>query len=460
LKAERKKTRTLPAFVVSGTSSGSGKTLLALGLMEALKRRGLMVQPFKAGPDYIDPGLHSLLLGRPSYTLDTWMMGVKGVRKTFGSASGGALCAVVEGVMGLFDGKGGAGGAGSTAHLSKSLGLPVLLVVNAEKAAQSMGAVVKGFETYDPSVDLRWVVFNKTGSERHEKMLKESLRGSKVKLLGCIRRDSSLAIESRHLGLMTAGEMGKGWEEFVKRAGDAVESSVNLDALIRGSKTSLDVVIPKPFPPQRVRIAVAEDRAFSFYYRENLDILASFGAELVPFSPLFDKDLPPGICGIYIGGGYPELHARELEENRLLRDGIRRAAEAGMPVYAECGGLMYLGKAIEHEGRVSRMAGVFPWTTRLLPKRKALGYREAALTSSCPFLKKGKIRGHEFHYSEMDGEAGLEYAYALPGTEGAMKEGFVHKNALASYIHLHFASNPSFAAGFVALSEKFSRRKP
>lgn len=457
--AGRKKTRTLPAFVVSGTSSGSGKTLVALGLMEALRRRGLVVQPFKAGPDYIDPGLHSLLLGRPSYNLDTWMMGVKGVRRTFSSASDGAGCAVVEGVMGLFDGKGGAGGEGSTAHLSKSLGLPVLLVANAEKAAQSMGAVVKGFETYDPSVDLRWVVFNKTGSERHEKMLKESLRGSKVKLLGCIRRDASLAIESRHLGLMTAADMGGEWKEFVKRAGDAVESSVNLDALIRGSKTPLDFVIPQPVCPSRVRIAVAEDRAFSFYYRENLDMLVSLGAGLVPFSPLVDKALPPDIGGIYIGGGYPELHAKQLEENRLLRDGIRRAAEAGMPVYAECGGLMYLGKAIEHEGRVSRMAGVFPWTTRLLSKRKALGYREAALTERCPFLKKGKIRGHEFHYSEMNREAGLEYAYALPGPDGPMKEGFVYKNALASYIHLHFASNPSFAAGFVALCEKMSGRK-
>lgn len=456
---ESRKTRAVPAFVVSGTSSGSGKTLITLGIMEALRRRGLTVQPFKAGPDYIDPGLHGLLLGRPSYNLDTWMMGVKGVRETFWRASSASGCAVVEGVMGLFDGHGGSNGAGSTAHLSKALGLPVLLVANAEKAAQSMGAVVKGFETYDESVGLKWVVFNKVGSARHEKILRESVRGSKVKVLGCIPRDASLALESRHLGLLTAADMDGGWAEFVKRAGDMIESSINLDALLRSSKTVLKAAAPIPLPSARVRIAVAMDRAFSFYYRENLDILRASGAEIVPFSPLSDKILPERIGGVYIGGGYPELHAQALEDNRLLRDGIRQAVEKGMPVYAECGGLMYMGKAIEHNGRTSRMAGVFPWTTRLLPKRKALGYREASLTENCPFLKKGKIRGHEFHYSEMSGNAGTAAAYAVSGGEETVQEGFVYRNALASYIHLHFASNPAFAAGFIKTSEEFSGRK-
>lgn len=454
-----KKTRAIPAFVVSGTSSGSGKTLVALGIMEALRRRGLTVQPFKAGPDYIDPGLHSLLLGRPSYNLDTWMMGVKGVRATFAATASASDCAVVEGVMGLFDGHGGGAEAGSTAHLSKVLGLPVLLVANAEKAARSMGAVVKGFETYDSSVDLKWVVFNKVGSARHEKILRESVRGSKVKVLGCIPREPSLALESRHLGLLTAADMGSSWKEFVTSAGDAVEASIDLDALLRSSKTVLNAGPPCPIPPARVRIAVAMDRAFSFYYQENLDILRASGAELVPFSPLSDKALPESIGGIYIGGGYPEIHAKALEDNRLLRDEIRQAVERGMPVYAECGGLMYMGKAIEHEGRTSRMAGVFPWTTRLLPKRKALGYREAALTSICPFLKKGKIRGHEFHYSEMSAGAGEGTAYRVSGGEGTGEEGFVYRNALASYIHLHFASNPAFAAGFIKTSEEFSGRK-
>lgn len=457
--AAAKKTRSIPAFVISGTSSGSGKTLVSLGIMEALRRRGLIVQPFKAGPDYIDPGLHSLLLGRPSYNLDTWMMGEKGVRETFRRASFSSDCAVVEGVMGLFDGRGGLSEEGSTAHLSKTLGLTVVLVANAEKAARSMGAVVKGFETFDKSVSVKWVIFNKVGSERHEKILRDSLRGSKVKVLGCVPRDPALALESRHLGLMTAGEMGSGWKDFVRRAGDVMEENISLDALLRGSKTVVNA--PKLFSASspRVRIAVASDRAFSFYYQENLDILSDFGAELVFFSPLLDRKLPEGTGGIYIGGGYPEAHAKALEDNRFLRDELRRAIEAGMPVYAECGGLMYMGKAIEADGRVSRMSGVFPWTTRLLPKRKALGYREVSLTGNCPFLKKGKIRGHEFHYSEMSGPPSGVFAYTVSGGDKKYEEGFVYKNTLASYIHLHFASNPAFAAGFVKASEGFRGRK-
>ncbi|MCC6502079.1 MAG: cobyrinate a,c-diamide synthase [Deltaproteobacteria bacterium] len=449
----------MPAFVISGTSSGSGKTLISLGIMEALRRRALIVQPFKTGPDYIDPGLHSLLLGRPSYNLDTWMMGVKGVRQAFARASFASGCAVVEGVMGLFDGRGGLSEEGSTAHLAKTLGLPIVLVANAEKAARSMGAVVKGFETFDESVSVKWVIFNKVGSLRHEKILRDSLRGSKVKVLGCVPRDSSLVLESRHLGLMTASDIGSGWRDFVKRAGDVMEESINLELLLRGSKTLVPAIEPNPAPAKRVRIAVALDRAFSFYYQENLDILSNAGAELVPFSPLLDKTLPEGIGGIYLGGGYPEMHAKALEDNRFLRDEVRRAVEAGMPVYAECGGLMYLGKAIEADRRVSRMAGVFPWTTRLLPKRKALGYREVFLNENCPFLKKGKIRGHEFHYSEMSGAPSGALAYTVSGGDKNYEEGFVYKNALASYIHLHFASNPAFAAGFVKASEGFRGRK-
>lgn len=448
-----KKTRKTSAFVVAGTSSGSGKTLVSLGMMEALRRRGLLVQPFKAGPDYIDPGLHSLLLNRPSYNLDTWMMGVNGCQKTFNRAAGSSDCAVVEGVMGLFDGRGGATEEGSTVHLSKVLGLPVVLVADAAKAARSMGAVIKGFETFDKDADVRWVIFNRVGSERHEKILRDSVKGSKIKVLGCIARDADLAMDERHLGLLTAGDVTrKKWDAFIKKAGDTIESSISLDTLLKASRKTLEVATVKPSKDSTVRVAYALDRAFSFYYQENLDILKAYGAELVPFSPLSDKSLPQGTQFIYIGGGYPELHASALEDNRLLRDEIRRAAERGMPIYAECGGLMYLGKSIEHGGGSNRMAGVFPWTTRLLPKRKALGYREVALTSACPFLKKGKIRGHEFHYSEMTGQTmpGTAYRLSGPGPE----EGFVYKNTLVSYIHLHFASNPAFVSGLLEKASK------
>lgn len=452
--AVAKKTRKVPAFIVAGTTSGSGKTLLSLGIMEALRRRGLDVQPFKAGPDYIDPGLHSLVLKRPSYNLDTWMMGAKGVRKTFSTISAGADCAVVEGVMGLYDGRGGATEEGSTAHLSKVLGIPVLLVADASKTARSMGAVVKGFETFDNGVDLRWVVFNKVASPRHEEILRSSVKGSGVKVLGCVPRDEGLVLEERHLGLTAAGDIaGARWDSFIKKAADMIESSISLDALLR-AKTNVDRGTVQPLPAATVRVAYALDRAFSFYYQENLDILRSMGAELIPFSPLSDKGLPEGTEAIYIGGGYPELRAKALEENRLIRDEIRRATERGLPVYAECGGLMYLGKAIERDGAVSRMTGVFPWTARLLPKRKALGYREVELTEACPFLKKGKIRGHEFHYSEITGHSEPGTAYRL---SGGLSEGFVYRNTLASYIHLHFASNPAFAAGFIRAAAENAR---
>lgn len=455
-----RKTR-LSAFVVAGTSSGAGKTLLTLGVMEALRRRGLAVAPFKAGPDYIDPGLHARLLGRPSYNLDTWMMGQAGCQRTFAAASAGADCAVVEGVMGLFDGRDGTSEAGSTAHLAKTLGLPVVLVADAAKAARSMGAVVKGFRAFDDGVDLRWVVFNRVGSPRHEKILRDSVRGSGVKVLGAIPREASLVLEERHLGLATARDIeGHKWLEFVKKAGDIVEERLDIDALLKASRTTVEAAPAGPLPEPSVRVAVALDRAFCFYYQENLDMLRSCGAELVFFSPLVDRGLPEGAHALYIGGGYPELHMKALEENRFLRDEIRRASGAGMPIFAECGGLMYLGKSIENGGRSARMAGVFPFTTRLLARRKALGYREVSFTGGCPFIVKGRARGHEFHYSEPSGAVPDGTAFKVKGADGTRPEGLVHGMTLASYIHLHFASSPAFAAGFIKSAREFKRSLP
>lgn len=447
------KTRNIPAFIIAGTASGTGKTLVTLGILEALRRRGLVVQAFKAGPDYIDPGLHAAVLGRPSYNLDTWMMGAEGVRATFDRAVAGADCAVIEGVMGLYDGRGD-GEEGSTAHLSKVLGVSVVLVADAEKAARSMGAVVLGFESYDPKVDLRWAIFNRVGSQRHAGMLKASLRKSNVTLLGSIRRDEGLRMEERHLGLVTAEESTNKIKAIASKAADAIERSVDIEALLKGSlvkaRTSKAVATPSK---KKVRIAVAHDSAFSFYYQDNLDLLESFGAELSFFSPLKDKSLPDDIAALYLGGGYPELYAKRLQKNERLRRSIKRLAIHGMPVYAECGGLMYLGRALEHNGKKHLMAGLFPWTTRLLDRRKALGYREAALTANCPFLKKGKVRGHEFHYSEIVSLPG-KIVRAYRAKDGA-GEGFTIKNALASYVHLHFASNPAFAKGFVEAAKKY-----
>ena len=446
------------AFAVGAASSGSGKTVITLGLMEALRRRGIRVQPFKAGPDYIDTALHGALLGTPSYNLDTWMMGSAGAIKTFEAASRGARVSVVEGVMGLYDGADALEEEGSTAHLAKVLGIPVVLVVNAEKTARSIAAVVKGFVDFDPAVDIRWVLFNRVGSPNHYDILKKAVTSNTdVKVLGYIPRESALDIPGRHLGLvMRDGLSARQWKGFVRAAGDAVETHLDLDGLLRSAsrvapvKDARRVIGTRP----RVKIAVARDAAFSFYYAENLDLLRYFGAELVEFSPIKDKKLPDGTGGVYLGGGYPELYAKELRANSRLREEIRDFAASGAPVYAECGGLMYLGKRLtDNDGKSYPMCGVFPWSARMLPKRKALGYREIKIARGCPFLGAGqRIKGHEFHYSELTlpGKGGFERVYELTGVSGPGRlEGFLHKKTLASYIHLHFGSNPAFAAGFV-----------
>lgn len=446
-------------LVVAAPSSSSGKTVVTLGIMEALRRRGLSVQPFKAGPDYIDPGHHAALLKRPSYNLDTWMMGAQAVRKTFFRKAAEADISVVEGVMGLFDGRDGRSEEGSTAHLSRLLGLPVLLVVNAEKTARSAGALIKGFESFDPRVSVRWVVFNRVGSQRHYAILKDSLpKGSGVRVLGYLPRDATLAMPERHLGLITSSSMARSrWESFIERACSTVEEFFDVGMLLRDVRKH-----PVPAPEMGSeeeqakagpRIAVAFDKAFCFYYEENLDILRGFGAELVPFSPMKDKKLPEGVGGVYIGGGYPELFASALHKNVSMREDIKRAAASGLPMLAECGGLMYLGAAMEDcKGREWAGAGVFPWRARMLKKRAALGYREVTVKRGCPLFKKGgKLRGHEFHYSEITAPPEeVTRAFRIKGGGGlSAQEGFVRRNALASYIHLHFASNPEFARGFV-----------
>lgn len=447
-------------FVVAAPSSGSGKTVVSLGLMEALRRRGLCVQPFKAGPDYIDPGHHASLLNRPSYNLDTWMMGPDGVAKTFRAKAAEADVSVVEGVMGLFDGRDGRSEEGSTAHLAKLLSLPVILVVDAARAARSVGAVIKGFEEFDAGVDLKWVVFNRVGSERHYSMLKDSIpKGSKVRSLGYIPRDASLVMDERHLGLVTSSSIArKRWLSFAEKAGTVVEQRLDLDMLLKGSSVRgvASPAVGGPPSPEFIDgplIAVALDRAFCFYYEENLDILRSFGARIVRFSPIKDKRLPEGAQGVYIGGGYPELFAPALEKNASMREEIKRAAGSGLPILAECGGLMYLGRTMEDlKGGKWAGVGVFPWASRMLKRRAALGYREISVKRGCAlFPKGGALRGHEFHYSEISAPPErIKRAFRVKRSDGtAAEEGYSRNNVLASYIHIHFASNPAFAKAFV-----------
>lgn len=494
--------------MIAGTASATGKTTVTLGLMAALKARGFRVQPFKAGPDYIDPGHHSAVLGRPSYNLDTWMCGAAAVKRTFRRASAGADLSIIEGVMGLFDGKfpGGRRSSevspeGSTAHLAKVLAKPVLLVVDAGRAATSAGAVVKGFSDFDPELRVKYVIFNKVGSDRHAAILEDSVRGLKgVTFLGCVRRDERLEMPSRHLGLVTNEEIERReWRAFVRAATKAVEQGVDIDRLLRclritprvtsivtsGAKPSVSLNRDKNPERKRgrkkckavkstaslkgVRIAVARDKAFSFYYQENLDRLEEAGAQLLNFSPLKSKSLPRSIGGIYLGGGYPELHGRELAANSALMAEIREAAESGMPMLAECGGFIYLCRSLKsigqggRAGTVSAMTGLFPFKIEMTRRRTALGYREVLTTEAFPFLPAGlRVRGHEYRYSRIYGlkrsakRAFVSEPTGKNGSGGPIEfDGYLYKQTVAGYTHLHFASNPALAPGFVRACRAF-----
>jgi len=487
-------------IVIAAPMSGSGKTTVTLGLMESLKRRGLNVAPFKVGPDFIDPGWHRAVTGRPSVNLDGWMCPEGFVRETFALHAEGCDIAVIEGVMGLFDGIGASSDEGSTAQVAKILDAPVVLVVDAKSQARSAAALVQGFARFDPKIRVAGVIFNNVGSDNHARILREAVESSVagVRVLGCIPRDERLRIPSRHLGLVTAEENSLP-DEFRERLASMIGEHVDLEEILslggqvstlnsplslalshegRGNlKTPLPSMggvgggfndqvlqgsgygrLPTGHPRKsgaitsapRVRIAVARDEAFCFMYQDNLRLLREAGAELVEFSPLTDTSLAEGIGGIYLPGGYPELFAEALAANKGMTKGIRAAIEAGMPVYAECGGFIYL---------TDGFVGIFPVSTRMLPRRKALGYREVEVTADSPIGRKGVVaRGHEFHYSEMDEmppEVERLYRVRRNGSELG-REGYRYRNCLASYIHLHFGSCPEMAEAFVNSCMKFN----
>ncbi|MBI1921378.1 MAG: cobyrinate a,c-diamide synthase [Geobacter sp.] len=479
------------SIIIAAPQSGSGKTTVTLGIMECLRRRGLAVAPFKVGPDFIDPGYHRLVCGRTSINLDGWMCGADFVVQTFAHNAQDADFAVIEGVMGLFDGIAGASDAGSTAEISKILGAPVILVVDAKSQARSVAALVKGFAGFDPDVRIAGVIFNNVGSENHERILREAVEHGlpEVKVLGCLPRDERLHLPSRHLGLVTAEENPLP-VEFFDLLAEAVERHVDVDAFanhppfVKGGGGGFSITNQIPLNPplskgevsSTIRIAVARDAAFCFVYEDNLRLLREAGAEIVEFSPLTDEKLPAGISGIYLPGGYPELFADALAANSAMKKAVRDAIEAGMPVYAECGGFIYLTEGVTNppppspllnqEGvsdraRVVQFAGIFPVTTRMLPRRKALGYREVELTADSILGPAGTVaRGHEFHYSEM-GEmpASVERLYRVSkhGQELGM-EGYRHKNCLASYVHLHFGSNLEIARAFIDSCRNYDKR--
>ncbi len=433
----------MKAFVIGAANSGSGKTTVAAGLMAALVRRGFVVQPFKVGPDFIDPGLHGLVSGRKSYNLDVWMAGEDYVRDLFLRKSAGADVAVAEGVMGLFD-----GGESSTASLSELLGLPVLLVVDASSMAESAGAVVKGFRDYRRGVRIGGVIFNRVAGRRHRELIMKGMKDVEgVRVIGFLPRDESVTIPARHLGLHTADESplgGAGAEDLAA----FIESNLDLDLLL----ALVDYDRPAsprsgPGPRGRAvpgRVAVARDRAFSFYYEDFLETLCSGGSEVLFFSPITAKALPEGIDMLYLGGGYPELYARELAENSSMRMSVRRWCLSGGATLAECGGFMYLTEGIhDFDGLFHPMAGVFPTRARMRRRGRRLGYREVLLTEDSVVGKKGeRLRGHEFHYSDIDPMPGsIARIYRFTHPPGRTEpEGYMYLNTLGSYVHLYLGA--------------------
>jgi len=444
------------AFVLAGTHSGVGKTTVATGIMAAFARRGYRVQPFKVGPDYIDPSYHAAACGRASRNLDSWLLDERVIVELFHRATMGCDLAVVEGVMGLYDGFGGDDEAGSTAHLAKLLRLPVVLVVDASAAARSVGATVLGFKDFDPQLNLAGVVLNGIAGDQHLEFVKPSLAHAGVPLLGYLPRRDDLLLPERHLGLILTLE-GTVAREFYDRLTQQVERTIALDRVLALASQAVPppVDLPFVFPerplPARTAIAVAMDQAFSFYYADSLDLLEAWGAELVRFTPLEDRELPDGVGGVYIGGGFPELCAAELPRNATMRRSLRRGAESGVPMYAECGGLMYLAETLEDfHGNSYAMAGVTPGRSFLKGTRLTLGYRTVRAVADTPLLEAGEtVRGHEFHLSSLREEPrGATPAYQVLDQD-ERKEGFRVHNVHSSYVHLHFASTAGLAQRFV-----------
>jgi len=428
--------------VIAGTHSGVGKTTVASGLMAALAKRGLRVAPFKVGPDFIDPSYHALAAGRPGRNLDAFLSGPDLVGPLFAHGARGADVAVVEGVMGLFDGKGGGGELASTAHVAKLLDAPVILVVDARAMARSAAAIVHGYRFFDPDVNVAGVVLNRVGSATHEGMLREALAPMGVPVLGVLRRDGTLNTPDRHLGLVPAVERREEARETLDRLGTVVSRSLDLDAVMRLA-LSAGKLGAAPWSPEApdedrtdgVRVAVATGPSFSFLYEENVELLEGAGAEVVPFDPTSDPDLPDGTDALYLGGGFPEAYAEALSENGPMKESVALFAARGKPVVAECGGLLYLCR--ELDGRP--MCGVLDAAARMTD-RLTLGYREARAPHPSPLAERGAVvRGHEFHYSAVEPGAGGRPAWDLAG-RGA--EGFVAGNVHASYLHTHWAATP------------------
>ena len=451
-----------PRLVIAGTSSGVGKTTVTLSILAALLERGRLVQPFKAGPDFIDPSHHQAATGRQSRNLDGWLLGAQGNREIFTRAAKDADISVIEGMMGLFDSSSPVSDSGSTAELAKQLDAPVILVIDGSAMARSAAAMVAGYARFDPAVHVAGVLFNRVSSEGHYKLLKTAVEHeTDVVALGYLRPDPELAITDRHLGLTMAQEQRD--RSLYHRLADAASDTVDLDRIESLANSCRPLMPASELVTHRrtktVRIGVAQDRAFCFYYADNLELLEAAGGELVVFSPLHDAKLPDDLGGVYLGGGYPELHGPALAANRPMKSAIKRFAEQDGTIYAECGGLMYLTQGIRDlDGVLHEMVGLFPAEATMQRTGMTLGYRSLVVEQSCVIGQAGlTARGHEFHYSAIVPHGPLTYACTVTDAEGKSTgfDGLAANRTLGLYTHLHFASQPRVAEAIIDSVRQF-----
>lgn len=460
----------LPRVIISASNSDAGKTAITVGLIAALRKRGYKVQPFKIGPDFIDPGYHTSAASMPSRNLDSWLMDTESIVKIFTNAACESDISVIEGVRGLYDGISPVDEFGSTAHIAKILNTPVILVANVQSITKSAAAIVLGFKCLDQEIDIAGVILNKVKNELHAKKAKESIQHfTKLPVLGTIPRSKMAELPKRHLGLIPTAEMID-LQTCMNNLRELVEAHVDLDRVVSIAQNAPDLpgssAMKKTSEVRekgRIKIGIAMDDVFTFYYADNIDALRLGGAEIVKVNTLKDSKLPDDLAGLILGGGYPECFAPELEANVSLRNNIKRSSQDGMPIYAECGGLMYLSNSITTlDGRRHAMVGVIDGETMMTDEATSLGYVELKVTEKNPFSEAGDIfRGHEFHYSKLqDFPMDVKFCYKVlrgKGIDGG-RDGILVYNTLASFAHVHVVSYPKIVTKFLDACKAYSRK--
>ena len=449
--------KNFPRLIISATQSGAGKTTITAGILAALKKRGFNVQAYKVGPDYIDTGFHEIASGKPSHNLDSWLVGEDKLKEIFFTPSNCAQIAVIEGVMGLYDG--GIGGVSSTAQIARILRSPTVLVIDVKSMGTSAAAIALGFREFDKDLNIAGVILNRVGSDSHKKIIVDALEKINIKCFGAIKRNAEFVLPERHLGLVPTAE--NNFAEIIEKISATIESEIDIDALIEIANSAPAVQLSNynttTLPDCHTKIAVAKDAAFNFYYEESLNELEKRGAEIVYFSPLESEKLPENISGLIIGGGFPEMFAEKLQANKKIRRAIRTAAENNLPIYAECGGFMYLMNSItDFGGRNFEMCGVIPARAVMTDKLQTVGYIDAEILSDCIIGRAGdKIHAHEFHFSTADTDNNI-FSCKRMRTGKIYHAGFFTKNIVASYLHIHFAGCQSAAENFINACKNYS----